>query len=119
MPEKQSQWWDRISNVSATTASIVPIVLEGLGPITVSVLVLLLLGYISARKIKDCKIPFLRVLLIWSIFSVGFIGIVTPVQIIIEKGLNQYVGFYFLAGIVFLAIAMVTFLVAKSYEKNT
>ena len=117
--KEHNHWWESISNASAIGASIIPLKIKSLNEVTILIFIFLLISYFAAKKIENCKFPFQRIVLIWSIFSACFIGIMAPILIVLKSGINTNAGIHLLVGCCFAVIAGVIFIFTKLYEKNT
>jgi hypothetical protein len=79
---------------------------------------LMFAGYLAARRINGCAVPFRRVLLVWSIFSAGFIGLVTPLVMIIKGAPLARVLAFPLLSIPFALVGMWVWRSVRRVEEN-
>ena len=67
---------------------------------------LMLAGYLAARRIKGCAAPFRRVLLVWSLYSAGCLGLIVPLVLIIKGAPPARVLAFALLSIPFALVGM-------------
>lgn len=90
-------------------------VLRYLSPVTtgytifVAPVSLLLLGIIAQRFSTNLKLSIALCILVWSLFSLCFIGIGTPLALTLSSGFSDTYYSYLIFGIVFLVLAIVSF----------